>query len=296
LAIPANLVERLYRRSRASEWGVALGTFADALAASVDKALAGADCTPRELSRYLDSLHLDDLALACACAAGSEPAWVHFIREFRPVLYRSADAIDPTGGLRDVADALYADLFGLDERGGRRASLFRYYHGRSSLATWLRAVLAQRHVDRVRVQRRVEPLPEDDAPATMLAMAAPASAPDPDRERLVPLVQAAFGAAVAGLVARDRLRLACYYTQGLTLAEIGRLTGEHEATASRHLTRIRRELRAGIERQLRDQCGLTTAEIVQAQGYAMDDAGTLDLGRLLALDHPRKKSAVDRST
>jgi RNA polymerase sigma-70 factor, ECF subfamily len=274
---------------------VALEVFADALSSSIGRAFAGAHPDASAVARYLESLHLDDLALACACAAGSEPAWDHFIREFRPVLYRSADAIDPAGGLRDVADALYADLFGLDVlhgQGGRRASLFRYYHGRSSLSTWLRAVLAQRHVDRFRVQRRDQPLPEDEAPA---AMATPVSAPDPDRDRLVPLVQAALGAAVAALAARDRLRLACYYTQELTLAEIGRLMGEHEATASRQLSRIRRELRDLVERDLRESRGLTTAEIVQAQRYAMDDAGALDLGRLLAPDHPRKKSAVDRS-
>ena len=35
-------------------------------------------------------------------------------------------------------------------RAGERQSLFRYFHGRSSLTTWLRAVLAQRHVDRLR--------------------------------------------------------------------------------------------------------------------------------------------------
>lgn len=291
--IPGNLVERLYQRSLAADWGVAPEIFAGTLAASADRAFAGADPTPRALGRYLESLHVADLALACACAAGSEPAWDYFVREFRPILYRSADAVDRSGGLREVADALYADLFGLDDRGGRRQSLFRYYHGRSSLATWLRAVLAQRHVDRVRAERRVEPLPEDDAPA---AMATPASAPDPDRGRLAPLVQAAFVAAVAALVARDRLRLACYYTQGLTLAEIGRLMGEHEATSSRHLARIRRELRDLVERDLRERQRLTAAEIVQAQRYVMDDAGALDLGRLLAPDRPRKESAADRST
>lgn len=240
----------------------------------------------------MDIPYPDDLALARACAAGDETAWDRFVREFRPVLYRAADAIDPSGGMREIADALYADLYGLDDRGGPRQSLFRYYHGRSSLATWLRAVLAQRHVDRVRVQRRVEPLPEDDGPA---AIPAASATPDPDRQRLLPLVQAALGAAVTALIARDRLRLTMYYTQGLTLAEIGRLTGEHEATASRHLTRIRRGLRASIERELRDRCGLTAAEIGQAVGYALDDAGTLDLGRLLAPDQARKKSAADRS-
>lgn len=281
--IPRNLVERLFARSRAVDWGVAREVFTAALEASAAKAFADADPTAAELGRYLESLHLDDLALACACAAGHDAAWDHFIREFRPVLYRSADAIDPSGGMREVADALYADLYG---------SLFRYYHGRSTLATWLRAVLAQRHVDRVRVQRRVESFPEDDAPA---AMAATAAAPDPDRDRLLPLVQAALVTAVAALAARDRLRLACYYTQGLKLAAIGRLLGESEATASRQLARIRRDLRDLVDRDLRERHELTAAEIVQAQRYAMDDAGALDLGRLLAADSPRKKSTLDRS-
>lgn len=292
MKIDRGLVERLYHRCSAAGWRLAADVFADALAASADRAFAGGSPASGELARYLESLHLDDLALACACASGSEPAWDHFVRQFRPVLYRSADAVDPTGGLRDVADSLYADLYGLDDRGLRRQSLFRYYHGRSSLATWLRAVLAQRHVDRVRANRKVESLPDGDQAGEIPA---PGAAPDPDRARLLPLVQRALAVAVASLVARDRMRLACYYTQSMTLAEIGRLTGEHEATASRHLARIRRALRDDIERELREHHGMTDAEVAQARTYAMDDAGALDLGRLLAPERERKDSVADRS-
>ena len=39
--------------------------------------------------------------------------------------------------------------------------------------------------------------------------------------------------ALGRLPARDRLRLACYYAQGLTLAQIGRTLREHEATTSK---------------------------------------------------------------
>src|SRR2546430_16826750 len=88
-------------------------------------------------------VHANDLALASACATGDEAAWERFIREYRPILYRAADALDSTGRARELADALYADLYGL----GERQSLFRYYQSRSSLATWLRAVLAQRYID-----------------------------------------------------------------------------------------------------------------------------------------------------
>src|SRR5262249_41942517 len=100
-----------------------------------------------------------DLELASQCAAGDAQAWERFILEYRPVLYRAADALDPSGGAREVADSLYAELYGVRDGGGERRSLFHYFQGRSSLATWLRAVLSQRYVDRLRAQRRLEPLP-----------------------------------------------------------------------------------------------------------------------------------------
>ena len=157
------IVERLHQKARADRWSLSIEAFAVALESSARKAFAAGPADPRQLERYLDALHLEDLALACACAQGSEPAWEHFIREHRPVLYRAADAIDPSGGSRDLADSLYGELFGLDVRDGERRSHFRYFHGRSSLATWLRAVLSQRHVDRIRSVRRQDPLPEDEA-------------------------------------------------------------------------------------------------------------------------------------
>jgi len=126
-----------------------------------------------------------DLELARACAAGDERAWERFVREYRPLLYRTADALDPTGAAREVADSLYGELFGVTATGAARQSLFRYYEGRSSLGTWLRAVLAQRFVDGVRSRRRTEPLVDEDVPAR-------SSEPDPQRGRYVMLVQQAL--------------------------------------------------------------------------------------------------------
>jgi len=286
------LATRLYRRAGAERWGVSPDVFADALAASAARVFADRDPTSRELANLLESLHLEDLALAIACAAGDDAAWEHFVREYRPVLYRSADAIDRGGGARELADSLYADLYGLSERDGQRRSLFRYYHGRSRLATWLRAVLAQRHVDRIRAQRRVEPLPDETAQQSSAATTPPS---DPDRPRLLSLMKDALAAALARLGARDRLRLSCYYAQELTLAEVGRLTGEHEATVSRQLARTRRALREDLERQLRDEAKLSDAGMAQCFEYAMDDAGPIDLGEILDAPGERKKSAAHRS-
>ena len=215
-----------------------------------------------------------DLELARLCAEGDEHAWDRFVREYRPLLYRAADALDRTQGARELADSLYADLYGLKAGAGGRQSLFRYYQGRSSLATWLRAVLAQRYVDRVRGQRKIEPLPEDEP-------AARTTEPDPDRARFVALVRRALACAVAMLTARDRLRLGCYYLQELTLAETGRIMHESEATSSRQLARTRQAIRRAIERQLRDDARLSDDQIAACFASVADDPGTLDLKQVI---------------
>src|SRR5687767_7207047 len=143
------LLARLYREADAGRWSVQEDAFREALEAGLRRAFPSAVPPPRDLERHLGRLHLADVALACACAAGHDPAWEHFIATHRPVLYRAADALDRTGRARETADALYAELYGV-----RGQSLLRYFHGRSSLATWLRAVLSQRYVDRVRADRR----------------------------------------------------------------------------------------------------------------------------------------------
>jgi RNA polymerase sigma-70 factor (ECF subfamily) len=291
LPIDEKLVERLYRQAHGERWRVPMHRFAEALESSAERACAGRDS--RQVERYLGALHLGDLALACACAAGDDEAWEHFVLEQRPLLYRAADALDPGGGARDLADSLYADLFGLRDTDGDRQSLFRYFHGRSSLTTWLRAVLAQRYVDRLRANRRLEALPDEESSA---AVQAPGRPIEPDRDRYLELIRRALARAIASLAARDRLRLACYYAQELTLAETGRLIGEHEATCSRQLARTRRAIRADVERQLRTEYGLRDAEVAQCFASVIEDAGPLDLRQMLDVGSGRKESASDRSS
>ena len=275
LRVPAAIADELYQRAEADRWQVPPGSFASALERSAAKAFPDRSPSSGELRQFLGSLRLGELALACACEAGSDAAWDHFVLEYRPILYRAADALDSTGRAREIADSLYAELYGLRASGGQRSSLFRYFHGRSSLATWLRAVLAQRHVDLVRADRRAAPLPEEEPPAP------PAQAPDPDEKRLAAIIHAALRSAVDGLEPRDRLRLSYYYAQGLTLAQAGRLLGEHEATVSRHLAATRKALRRNVEQRLRTD-GLGDDEIDRAFECASADAGPLDVSELLS--------------
>ena len=272
------LAARLHDESGAARWTLPIQAFQAALEASVAHAFAGRTPTPADIDRYVRSLHLEDLALAAACAAGQEAAWNHFVLEYRPALYRAADALAPSGGARDLADALYADLFGLRTSEGARRSLFHYFHGRSRLTTWLRAVLSQRHIDRIRSARRTEVLPDDEGAAPVAADTRP---PDPERPRHLAAMQDALATALAALAARDRLRLTCYYLQRLTLAEIGRALGEHEATVSRHLTRTRQLIRDAVERCLAERHGFDAAATTECIQSMVSDTGPLDLEALL---------------
>ena len=302
--IDGQLQARLYTTAKAERWRVDRDAFGRALEASADKAFSSGAPERAQLERHLASLHLEDLALACACADGDDEAWQHFVLTYRPPLYRAADAIDPSGGARDLVDSLYADLFGLGSATRERRSLFRYFHGRSSLATWLRAVLSQRHVDRLRERKRTDPIPDDESPQALAAHPAPQ---DPERLRFVGLMQAALAAVLAVLSSKDRLRLACYYAQQMTLAQVGRLLGEHEATVSRQLSKTRAAIRAGVEQCLRAEHGLGEAEIAECFASLAADAGPLDLGELLTetargpvggeadRSDARKISGLDRS-
>jgi len=277
MMIPVHEARRLWQRSGAQRWGLAESDFAAALERSAASRFGGATPADSDVGAFLGALHHEDLALAAACALGLDAAWEHFVREFRPVLLRVAGKGQPADRVRDVADSIYADLYGLEERAGRRRSLFDYYHGRSSLAGWLRAVVAQRIVDKVRETRRFDPLPDDESSALA---GASGGDPDVDRARYLALIQRALGSAIAGLDPRERLRLSLYYAQEMRLKAIGRVLGESEATASRKLERTRRTLREGVERRLRDQQRLTDAEVVLCFDYARTDPA-FDLARAL---------------
>ncbi len=249
----------------------------------------------RLIQAYLDSLHAVDLALACACSDGNAAAWDFFMARFRPELYRAGRAIAGEAAGRELADSLYAELYGLREVEGQRKSLFDYFLGRSKLATWLHAILAQRHVDGIRRARRTEPLEGGEAgerlyaaqqnsstnSAASFAGSGGASSPDPERERFLAILQLVLTEALNGLAARDRLRLAYYYVEGLTLAEIGRLVGEHEATVSRKLERTRREIRKRVEAALRQEKKLSAAQLQLCYEYAREE-WPFDLTRALS--------------
>ncbi|HEX7485705.1 MAG TPA: sigma-70 family RNA polymerase sigma factor [Vicinamibacterales bacterium] len=286
------LLDRAFTRSNAPRWNLSRDAFARALERSIASRFATEVKTPAVVSEYVDSLNLEELALACACAEGQVSAWAYFIECHRPGLRAAARAIagDDAGG--ELADSIYAELYGLEERDGRRRSLFDYFHGRSRLSTWLRSILAQRNVDLVRAAKRTRPLEEHDE-AVADAGAAGVQA-DPERARFAGLAQQALASAIRQLEPPDRLRLSSYYLQRLTLAQIGRLMGEHEATVSRKLDRIRRGLRAEVERLLREDHRLGRSQVQACLDSALEDVG-MDLDEVLGNGSARARGWQEKA-
>ena len=276
----ARSIKEIYSRAGAARWDLPVA----ALAASLRESLRGwaaaraAEPSHREAEAYLNTLNAPDLAIATACRIGSSAAWEHFIAEHRSALYDAARAITrDESTARELADSLYAELYGLEHREGERHSLLAYFHGRSSLRTWLRAVMAQRYIDAGRASRRLEPL-DHRVEETIVSEHEPH---DPERARYVESLSAALTAAMAELIPRDRLRLKLYYSDELTLKEIGRALDEHESSVSRRLARTRKQLRRQVERNLRRAQRLNEEQIRLCYAYAMD-AWTAELGRLLS--------------
>lgn len=253
-------LEELHAASGAPAWPVSLEDFARAVWEGVS-ILASKD--PGAVPRMLDKIRTEELALVLACVQGNERAWEAFSFGYRNAVYEAACAFSSDLTMaRELTDSLTAELYGFETRDGQRTSKLNYYHGRSSLKTWLRAVVYQKFVDEYRHMRRLEPLPDD------LAMAANGRAiSDKDEQKYASLLGEAVGVTLRELPATDKLILSYYYIQLLTLKQIGRITGQHEATVSRHLDGLRKKLRKRIEDYLRRIKKLSGYEIERCLSF-----------------------------
>ena len=180
---------------------------------------------------------------------------------------------------RDLADTLYADLYGISTRDGQRVSKLASYTGRGSLEGWLRTVLAQEYVNRYRRTKRLVSLEEESEEG--LQFAAPEAQPSVSADTRV---EQATDEVLAHLSPEDRAVLAAYYLDGRTLAEIARMLGVHESTISRKLDKLAKSLRkqilAGLARR-----GMSRRQAEEAIEVDVRDL-KVDIRRSLAQDSP----------
>jgi RNA polymerase sigma-70 factor (ECF subfamily) len=253
----AGLLREKYAESRAVDYGLSEQAFVEILRGIETKYCK----SPTEVDALWRSLRFEELALARGCAAGNDTAWTVFLSRYRAHLYDSAHSITrDDAAARELADSLYAELYGMDLREGVRRSKLEHYSGRGSLEGWLRTVLAQEWVNRFRKVKREISLDEQEEAGVQFA------APQPDGNA-VPQQSAALKSAtelaIGELSSEDKYILASYHLDGRKLAEIGKVLGVHESTISRKVERISAQVRAGILKHLEKQ-GLSRRQAEEA--------------------------------
>jgi len=262
-------VAALYERSGAAAYGVSVEQFAAILDEILRKYFTqnsahdpdpnSARASAEQKADFCAGLRLEELALARACAAGNERAWQDFIARYRQKLHGMALHITRDGAhAAELADSLFADLYGVNTRDGIRRSKLVFYTGRGSLEGWLRTVMAQEFINRYRKQKRTVSLEEQTEEGVQFAAAVPEPACASDQR-----LEAAADEALAELSSEDRFTLASYYLDGRTLAEIARTLGLHESSVSRRLDRLSTGLRKRILAGLRTQ-GMSHAQATEA--------------------------------
>jgi RNA polymerase sigma-70 factor len=263
-----------------AEWAAALHASAKKyLGEKIEQASGNPGPTPearQAVADYFASLNSEDLCLAIACARGDEAAWADFYRDYRSYLVNIARTMtQDAGAAEQLADSTFAELYGLRESAGVRVSKFSFYSGRGSLRGWLRAVVFQLSADQ---HRQTSRLVQTDEPEDMdrLASAEAAErtvAPEVsfvnDRYRLG--VGDALRRAIDELESRERLLLAYYYYEEMTLREIGQLFDVHEATISRWLTKVQKRVRKLVEKSLARDHGFNRREVAEAIALAAEE-------------------------
>jgi RNA polymerase sigma-70 factor (ECF subfamily) len=213
------------------------------------------DRVPEDVA--LATVPINDLYLACACAAGDPQALAtfegHFLRE---VAIACAKLRAPSGVLDEALQVVRDRLF------VRRASGvpgIASYAGRGDLRGWVR-VIAMREVIKLCDRDQREVTTGDEA---LLDALSPSD--DPELEHLKAHYHEhfarAFRAAIQGLTPRERTLLRYQVIDGLGVEAIGKIHKVHHATAARWLVRARDALLDGTKQRLSEMLRLSADEV-----------------------------------
>src|SRR5258708_4832240 len=279
MAVPA--IRELFEKSGGARFGLTLVVFEEILEQVAAKYVCGG--TAVQKIQLWRELRVEELVLARGCAAGHNQAWTEFLGRYREKLYDIARGITKEdSSARELADSLYADLYGTSERQGQRLSRLSSYMGRGSLEGWLRTVLAQEFVNRYRTRRRLVSLEEEEEAGVQFQAPQRDEAPTAD-----PRLAAATDDALAALEAEERYVLATYFLDGSTLAEVAKTLRVHESTISRRVEKITRNLRKAILEALVRR-GLSRRAAEEALESDIRDLGVDVRTRLAANGRPQE--------
>ena len=225
-----------------------------------------------------DSLVIEDLFLAGACAAGAPGAAEIFEARCGERLRAAvAGATKSEDERREIEQRLrHLLLVGTSAEAPKIAG----YGGQAPLDRWV-AVVAQRQVVTTiraeQAERRARTGAAQEATAAALPL-------HPEVAILKVKYRAEFEdamtSALGTLGERDRLVLRLHLVSGLSVAQVGQMYGVSQSTASRWLADAREKVQSEMVERLRDKTGLASTDIRSLAALVASQLD-LDMSRLL---------------
>ncbi len=247
--------------------GLGVEEFAAHLLAIVEKYVGKGAAAAAALG-FVDNLHIGDLYLAAACAKHGGAAWNRFMALYQKYLNDTALSFSRSvDAAHDLASGVLVDMF-LPDRSGR--SRIASYHGRSSLATWLRVIVCNRAINerenKYNTLERIESIPELPETAAVRNMEAVVRA-----ARYEEMIKESLKIACRRLTDRERLLLLLRYDEELQVSQIARLLGVNPSTVTRQLDRVQSKLRDNVVSTLASRFNLQEAAIQECLADLLDN-------------------------
>ncbi|MDQ3369169.1 MAG: transcriptional regulator [Myxococcota bacterium] len=219
-------------------------------------AFAGARIRTEQPGAELERRHVEDLALACACARGDRAALATLEAQTMPVVLRGLGRLAHSDdGRGEVMQMLREQMLVITDGAAGIAA----YDGRAPLGIWLRVCAVRMGMRQGARDQRLDALEDEH-----LDQLAP-GVPDPElaylQQHYGAQFRAAFSDAVAALSARERNLLRHAVLDGLGIDQIGAIYHVHRATAARQLKQAREHLVAKTRERMRVGLGIGETEL-----------------------------------
>lgn len=216
-----------------------------------------------------NTLHTSDLYLSCACANQNDRGWTRFSTLYGTCIRNVARSVSHTRCLAaDLADGVLAHIF-LPDKSGR--SRIASYDGRSSLATWLSAIICHQAInERERKSSSFERL--EDVPEIADCSVVRRIEKKLRAEKFELAIKESIVEASKTLTERERFVLALRYREHLQGAEIARILRLHPSTVTRQLRQICEKLRYQILSMLASSYHLDPSTIEECLSDIMENA------------------------
>jgi RNA polymerase sigma-70 factor (ECF subfamily) len=205
---------------------------------------------------FLESVHGNDLYLACAVGRHDRAALAYFEEHF---MARVPEYVLRVRVGRDVVDEVQQKLRELLVMGRDDGPKIAEYSGKGALGGWLRVAAVRTALNHLRSPSQTA---ASDHEATDDAIAVGA---DPElayvKEHARELLSDAFKRVRAGLDAKERTILRLHYIDGLTMDQLARLYKTPRSTIARRVAEARAEILRATESLLRDERRLSPSAV-----------------------------------